>query len=57
VNSVAEKSYGADHLDLVLASGYVGRLLSNAKVVRYLAQHHSEILKEFQKMTALEVAA
>jgi ParB-like chromosome segregation protein Spo0J len=54
---LAEKSYGADHLDLVLANGYVGRLLSNAKVVRFLAQHHSEILTEFQKMTALEVAA
>jgi ParB-like chromosome segregation protein Spo0J len=54
---LAEKSYGADHLDLVLANGYVGRLLSNAKVVRFLAQHHSEILTEFHKMTALEVAA
>jgi ParB-like chromosome segregation protein Spo0J len=54
---LAEKSYGGDHLDLVLANGYVGRLLSNAKVVRYLAQHHSEILTEFQKITALEVAA
>lgn len=54
---LAEKSYGADHLDLVLANGYVGRLLSNAKIVRYLAQHHSEILTEFQKMTALAEAA
>jgi hypothetical protein len=27
---LAEKSYGADHLDLVLANGYVGQLLSNA---------------------------
>ena len=54
---LAEKSYGADHLDLVLANGYVGRLLGNARVVRYLAQHHSDILTEFQKMTALEVAA
>lgn len=50
---LAEKSYGADHLDLVLANGYVGRLLSNAKLVRYLAQHHSEILTEFSGRAAL----
>ena len=41
---IAEKSYGTDHLDLVLANGYLGKLLGNARVVRYLAQHHSEIL-------------
>lgn len=45
-----EKDYGADHLDLVLASGYVGRLLANARVVGYLAQCHPEILAEFQKV-------
>lgn len=54
---LAEKSYGADHLDLVLANGYVGRLLGNAKVVRYLAQHQSDILTEFQKMAAVDAAA
>jgi len=31
---IAEKSYGVDHLDLVLAEGYLGRLLANARVVR-----------------------
>lgn len=45
-----EKDYGADHLDLVLASGYVDRLLSNARVIGYLAQCHPEILTEFQKL-------
>jgi hypothetical protein len=54
---LAEKSYGADHLDLVLTNGYVGKLLGNAKVVRYLAQHHSDILTEFQKLSAMEVVA
>ncbi len=29
---IAEKSYGADHLDLVLSNGYVRKLLGNAKV-------------------------
>ena len=52
-----EKSYGADHLDLVLAIGYLGSLLRSARVVRYLAQHHSRLLAEFQKMTELQKAA
>jgi len=54
---VIEQDYGADHLDLVLATGYVTRLLGNARVVGYLAQHHSEILAEFQKLSELQKAA
>lgn len=52
-----EQDYGADHLDLVLAVGYVARLLSNARVVGYLAQCHPEILAEFQKLNELQKAA
>jgi hypothetical protein len=52
-----EQDYGADNLDLVLATGYVGRLLGNAPVVRYLAQFHPEILAEFQKLCELRQAA
>jgi hypothetical protein len=52
-----EQDYGADHLDLVLAAGYVGRLLANAKIVRFLAQSHPEILAEFQKVSELQNAA
>jgi ParB-like chromosome segregation protein Spo0J len=54
---IAEQSYGTDHLDLVLANGYLGKLINNARVVRYLAQHHQEILGEFQKLAAVEAAA
>lgn len=54
---VIEQDYGTDHLDLVLATGYVARLLGNARVVRYLAQHHPEILSEFQKIAELQKAA
>jgi hypothetical protein len=54
---LAEKSYGTDHLDLVLTNGYLGKLLGDARVVRYLAQHHSDILTEFQKRAELESAA
>ena len=46
-----EGSYGPDHLNLILARGYLDSLLNNAKVVRYLAQNHSEILGEFQKIS------
>jgi RepB plasmid partitioning protein/ParB-like nuclease domain len=51
---IAEQSYGTDHLDLVLAKGYLAKLLRNARVVRYLAQHYSEYLSEFQKVADIE---
>jgi ParB-like chromosome segregation protein Spo0J len=54
---VVEQDYGADHLDLVLAMGYVTRLLGNARVVRYLAKFHPEILTEFQKISEVRDAA
>jgi ParB-like chromosome segregation protein Spo0J len=54
---IAEKSYGTDHLDLVLTNGYLGKLLGNARVVRYLAQHHGDILTEFQKLAEMQTAA
>ncbi len=54
---MAEQSYGTDHLDLVLAKGYLTSLLGNPRVVRYLVQNHREILVEFQKIAELETAA
>jgi ParB-like chromosome segregation protein Spo0J len=54
---LVEQTYGADHLDLVLAAGYVTRLLSNVRIVRYLAQHHVAILAEFQKIADIQKAA
>ena len=52
-----EQSYGTDHLDLVLAVGYVTRLLGNALVIRHLALNHPELLHEFQKLNELQQAA
>lgn len=52
-----EQSYGADHLDLVLATAYIASLLDNARVVRHLAQSHSDLLQEFQKIAELQKAA
>jgi ParB-like chromosome segregation protein Spo0J len=54
---MAEQSYGVDHLDLVLAKGFLTTMLGNARVVRYLTQHHREILSEFQKIAELESSA
>ena len=52
-----EESYGADHLDLVLARGYVTRLVSNERITKYLALHHEEFLPEFEKITEREAFA
>ena len=41
-----EELYGPDHLDLVLAKGYLGRLVANERISRYLQQHHKDILSE-----------
>jgi hypothetical protein len=54
---IAEKAYGTDHLDLVLSNDYVSKLLGNTRVVRYLAQHHRDILTEFQKLAETETVA
>lgn len=54
---VAEQTYGADHLDMVLASGYVSKLLRNGKVVGYLAKNFSELLFELQKITEADAVA
>jgi ParB-like chromosome segregation protein Spo0J len=54
---LAEKSYGTDHLDLVLVNGYLANLLNNAQAVRFLTQHHREILTEFQKLAEMEAPA
>jgi ParB-like chromosome segregation protein Spo0J len=54
---IAEQSYGTDHLDLVIANGYIGKLLGNAKVVRYLGMRQNEILLEFQKLAEVEATA
>lgn len=52
-----EQSYGADHLDLVLAAAYISSLLENARVVRHLARHHADLLTEFQKIAEMQIAA
>ena len=43
-----EASHGNEVLNLVLARGYLGKLFGNARIVRYLGQHHGDIFRELQ---------
>lgn len=54
---LVEQSYGQDVLNLVLARGYLAKLLENAKVTKYLKQLQPEVLEQFAAIveaTALE---
>ncbi len=44
---MVEESYGQDILNLVLARGYLSKLVDNTPVSRYLEQRHPELLTEF----------
>jgi hypothetical protein len=48
-----QDSYGKDHLQLTVIKGYLGKLLGNARIVRYLMQHRPEFLAEFQAITEM----
>jgi ParB-like chromosome segregation protein Spo0J len=45
-----DESYGRNVVNLTLARGYVKKLLENAKVVKYLASKHADVLTEFQRI-------
>jgi len=45
-----EDSYGPNVLTLTIARTYLSTLLENARVIKYLAQHHPEFLTQFQKI-------
>jgi hypothetical protein len=45
-----EDSHGNEVLNLVLARGYLGKLFSNTRVVRYLRQNHGDIARELQSV-------
>lgn len=47
--SAVEDSYGPDVLHLTIVKGHLGKWLGNASVVRWLARHRPEYLKEFQR--------
>ena len=49
-----EENYRPDVLNHTFAKGYLNSLLSNVRVVRYLAKYHGEVLTEFQNITKIE---
>ncbi len=54
---LVEQSYGQDVLNLVLARGYLTKLLDNEAVIRFLSQNNPDILREFSgivQATALD---
>jgi hypothetical protein len=48
--SSIQDTYGQDHLHLTVLKGYLQKLITNERVVRYLEQHQPELLIEFQKI-------
>jgi hypothetical protein len=44
---LVEESYGQDVLNLVLAKGYLVRLLENNSVARYIQQNQPDVFSEF----------
>jgi hypothetical protein len=55
--SSIQDSYGKDHLQLTVIKGYLGKLLGNARIFRYMMQHRPECLAEFQAITEMVSAA
>jgi ParB-like chromosome segregation protein Spo0J len=45
---MVEQTYGQDVLNLVLAKGYLAKLLENQSVARYLKQYQPDVLAEFE---------
>ena len=45
---MVEQTYGQDVLNLVLARGYLAKLLENNQVKRHLKQRQPEVLAEFE---------
>lgn len=49
---LVEQSYGQDVLLLVLARGYLGKLVGNQQVARFLRSRSPEILEQFQVLVS-----
>jgi hypothetical protein len=49
-----EATYTENMMSLTLAKGYLKRLLENNRVVRYLREHHGDLLTELEATAAAE---
>jgi len=47
---MAEQAYGTDVLNLVLARGYLAKLLANPAIARHLKQRQPDVLAEFESI-------
>jgi len=52
---LAEQSYGQDVLNLVLAKGYLAKLMANDAILRHLTKHHPDVLNEFDAIASMAV--
>lgn len=50
---LAEQSYGQDILNLVLAKGYLAKLMTNEAILRHLTKHHPDVLNEFDSIVQI----
>lgn len=50
---LAEQSYGQDVLNLVLAKGYLAKLMANDSILRHLTKHHPDVLNEFDSIVSM----
>lgn len=48
---LVEETHGTEVLNLVLARGYLAKLMGNVRVVRYLNQHYPDIFRELQTIS------
>lgn len=50
---LAEQTHSEDMLNLMLARGYIVKLIDNARVLRYMQTHYSEVLEEFARIVEM----
>jgi hypothetical protein len=48
-----EHNYGVDNLHLTVVRGYLGKLVGNGRIARYLMRHRPEFLTEFQNIAEM----
>jgi hypothetical protein len=50
---LAEQTYGQDILNLVLAKGYLAKLMTNEAILRHLTKKHPDVLNEFDSIVRM----
>lgn len=50
---LVEQSYGQDILNLVLAKGYLAKLMTNEAILRHLTKNHPDVLNEFDSIVQM----